>query len=177
MLHTMPRKNVTLRKTKPRSKLHCVWQRSGAWPRTVQWYEKNLQQMIAAWAAQEKSTIVSMTINMVLSDAKTVHQLNKRFRHKDKPTNVLTFVHDEVAEADVILAHEVIAQEAHEQGKLFKHHALHMMLHGVLHAVGYDHQTSQQANVMERLETQLLSLLNIASPYAACHIKADKDET
>lgn len=109
------------------------------------------------------------------SDAE-VRALNARFRAMDKPTNVLSFpsvplppgLMDARAPrhlGDIVLAAETIAAEAGEQGIPLAHHVQHLVIHGVLHLVGHDHETDDEAKAMESLETRLLAMLGIADPY------------
>lgn len=96
-------------------------------------------------------------------------KLNHEYRGKDYPTNVLTFPYsepnDELAHADIVLCSEVMVREAREQGKSLEEHACHLVVHGVLHAQGYDHEQDDEAREMEQLETQILARLGIADPY------------
>jgi len=118
------------------------------------------------------------TVSVVLTDDAEVHKLNKEYRGKDKPTNVLSFpqhedLHDILAAndngfelGDIVLALETIKAEAKEQKKTFKNHAVHLMVHGMLHLCGYDHMTDEQAREMEALEIAVLQELKIKNPYA-----------
>lgn len=108
------------------------------------------------------------------SDNQTVQQLNKQFRHKDKPTNVLSFPNEDnfqensqgtVYIGDIILAKETIESEALEQRKDFEEHTLHLITHGLLHLIGYDHIEEHDAEEMESLEVSILGKLGIADPY------------
>jgi len=101
--------------------------------------------------------------------------LNRDYREKDYATNVLTFAYnegeeeladDEPTRADIILCTEVLEKEAAEQGKSVEQHAAHLIVHGVLHAQGYDHLDDEEATEMEDLETEILAGLGIADPYA-----------
>jgi probable rRNA maturation factor len=108
-------------------------------------------------------------LTILLADDETLRALNRRFRRKNKPTNVLSFPATENADAylgDVALAFGVAREEARVSGKRFSDHAVHLAVHGVLHLLGYDHETQRQAKVMEPLETALLAHLGIADPYA-----------
>ena len=90
--------------------------------------------------------------------------LNRRYRGKDKPTNVLSFA-AEGALGDLVLCAPVIAREAREQGKSIRAHWAHMIVHGCLHLQGYDHQRERDAARMERKEQKLLAELGFPDPY------------
>ena len=116
-------------------------------------------------------------VAIVLADDDEVRRLNRDYRGIDKPTNVLSFGssgdgRDRVAGepiilGDVILARETVAAEAATQGKSIADHALHLVVHGVLHLLGHDHESAREAEAMEALEIDLLARLGIADPYAA----------
>lgn len=111
----------------------------------------------------------SSTLTVLLTDDAQLRNLNKQFRRKDKPTNVLSFpasVLDSDRLGDVAIAYGVTAREARAGAKSFLDHAAHLTVHGVLHLLGYDHETPREANVMEPLETEILAGLGIADPYA-----------
>jgi len=113
--------------------------------------------------------------SIVLANDDLAQVLNRTYRGKDKPTNVLSFASldadDPVPEdgpypiGDIILAYQTIDREAREQGKYFKDHFIHMVVHGTLHLLGYDHETEDEANIMESLEIRILEKLNIQNPY------------
>jgi probable rRNA maturation factor len=117
-------------------------------------------------------------IAVVLADDAEVRALNARWRGIDKPTNVLSFPTldpDTLAAqpagmpvllGDVVLAFETCAREAAQQGKGLSQHLSHLVVHGTLHLLGYDHETDEDAEVMEPLETRVLAGLGIADPYA-----------
>ncbi len=118
-------------------------------------------------------------LNLCLSDNQEVQRLNKEFRGKDKPTNVLSFAniddddfddmvdnHNEVELGDIIIAFETIKQEAIEKGISFEAHYTHILVHGYLHLLGYDHQDEEEAEQMEEIEVNILSLLEVSDPYA-----------
>ncbi len=115
---------------------------------------------------------------IVLSDDDEVQTLNRDYRGKDTPTNVLSFatLDDETADltmgyapafplGDIVLAYETIQREAIEQNKNFHDHFAHLLTHGILHLLGYDHIEEDDAQEMEALETKILAQLNIANPY------------
>lgn len=100
--------------------------------------------------------------------------LNRDYRGKDYATNVLTFAYSadsaedsdaEVTQADIILCTDVLQTEAHEQNKTVLEHAQHLLVHGVLHAQGYDHETEEEAEEMESLEIEILAGLGLDNPY------------
>lgn len=95
-----------------------------------------------------------------------VQELNHTFRGKNKPTNVLSFPSPDGTGGDVILALETIRAEADLQGKTFGDHTAHLIAHGILHLMGYDHIARGDARRMESLERKLLQGLGIGDPYA-----------
>ena len=118
---------------------------------------------------------------VVLANDAFVKELNKTWRGKDKPTNVLSFPTGGIPFAvggeplidmgphllgDVVLALETIAREATDQKKTFSHHLAHLVVHGVLHLLGQDHEEDDEAEEMEALERDILEDLDIGDPYA-----------
>lgn len=110
---------------------------------------------------------VELTLRLV--DAEEGRSLNQGYRERDYATNVLTFEYgidpDGVASGDIVLCVPVLHREAQEQGKPLLAHAAHLTVHGVLHALGYDHLEEEEAEDMEALETRILASLDIADPY------------
>ena len=105
---------------------------------------------------------------ILLTDDETVRDLNGRFRGKDRPTNVLSFPAPENAQphlGDIVLAHGVCAAEARAQGKPFADHLSHLVIHGILHLMGHDHEADDEAEAMEAQERTLLAALGIPDPY------------
>ena len=94
-----------------------------------------------------------------------IQTLNREYRHKDKPTNVLSFPQDGLLLGDIVLALETITREATEKSISFEHHVTHLIIHGFLHLQGYDHQTETDSAEMEALEIAALAALNIDNPY------------
>ncbi|MDO9474924.1 MAG: rRNA maturation RNase YbeY [Caulobacter sp.] len=108
-------------------------------------------------------------VTILLTDDDSVAELNERFRGKTGPTNVLSFpapTNPEDHLGDIALAYGVCAREAAEQGKPLAHHLQHLVAHGVLHLLGYDHLTEAEAEAMEALERQILAGLGVPDPYA-----------
>lgn len=118
-------------------------------------------------AAPDQFHAASFTLRLV--DADEGRRLNNEFRQKDYATNVLTFEYgvdpDGVASGDIVLCLPVMHREAAEQGKAMLDHAAHLTIHGVLHALGYDHIDSDDAVEMEALETEILRKMGVADPY------------
>ena len=100
-------------------------------------------------------------------DAEEGRQLNREFRGKDYATNVLTFdyAHEPVVGADLVICAEVVEREAAEMGIPLLDHYAHMLVHGTLHAQGYDHEEDDEAACMEARETEILAGLGFADPY------------
>jgi len=104
-------------------------------------------------------------------DRDEIQALNNTYRHKDKPTNVLSFPSDlpiEIDESimgDVVICTDVVLEEARKQKKTFENHLIHMAVHGTLHLLGYDHIEENDAIEMEDLEIKILEKLGIKNPY------------
>jgi probable rRNA maturation factor len=121
---------------------------------------------LAAEAAR-KAAKLRGDFTILLSGDKKLAALNHDFRGKDKPTNVLSFPGADGYAGDIAIAYGVTGKEAKEAGKKFIDHAAHLVVHGVLHLAGYDHERPKDAAVMEPLEVKVLARLGIADPYAA----------
>jgi probable rRNA maturation factor len=120
-------------------------------------------------------------LTVLLTDDDAVRELNARFRAIDAPTNVLAFpaarppggAPPETCLGDVALAFGVCEREARAQGKSLADHLCHLVIHGALHLLGYDHQDDDQATAMEALERELLGRLGVSDPYARDDIADD----
>ena len=123
----------------------------------------------ATAAVQPQSDEVEMTVRIV--DEAESHELNLNYRGKDRPTNVLSFPFecpDEVELpllGDLVICRQVVESEAQEQDKRLMAHWAHMVVHGSLHLLGYDHIEDDEAEEMESLETQIMTGLGFADPY------------
>ena len=128
---------------------------------------------IRKWIQAALFAPAELTIRFV--DAEEGRELNKQYRGKEYATNVLTFAYNEgeqldedaPTQADIILCTDVLEKEAAEQKKSVEEHTAHLIVHGVLHAQGYDHEDDEEAAEMEGIETELLAELGYADPYAA----------
>ena len=151
------------------------------------WGEDTDWEALANRAAEAIAQVVpelahdNLLVSLVMADDEEVHALNRQWRAKDKPTNVLSFPmlsREEVLAAagnegapgmlgDLILAHGVCAREAADKAVGVDVHATHLVIHGLLHLAGYDHELGEaEAEEMEALERKALALIGIADPYA-----------
>jgi probable rRNA maturation factor len=129
--------------------------------------------MLRRWVQAALFAPAELTIRFV--DAAEGQALNRDYRAKDYATNVLTFAYNEgediaddaPTQADIILCSDVLEQEAQQQNKTLEEHAAHLVVHGVLHAQGYDHEDDEEAAEMEQLERDILEALGYPDPYAA----------
>lgn len=140
---------------------------------SVQYPDARLKEILTRsrlrrWVQAALLAPAELTIRFV--DADEGRTLNRDYRGKDYATNVLTFAYtededSEVTQADIILCTDVLQREALEQRKPVEAHAAHLVVHGVLHAQGYDHESDDEAAEMERLEIDILASLGEANPY------------
>ncbi len=112
-------------------------------------------------------------VSLLLCDDARIREINRDWRGLDKPTNVLSFpavpramLAKSPAVGDIAIAWETVAREANDEGKSFRDHYMHMVAHGFLHLLGYDHETDAEAEEMEGLEISILGALGVADPYA-----------
>ena len=137
--------------------------------RLLRWVRAALRQgppgSTPAAAANEPAQI---TLRFVATDEG--RELNRAYRDKDYATNVLTFDYQPwPAQADIVLCDAVVEREATEQGKSLEAHYAHLVVHGVLHAMGWDHERAAEARQMEEAERRLLAGLGYPDPYLAEH--------
>ncbi|WP_417693862.1 rRNA maturation RNase YbeY, partial [Roseibium sp.] len=121
-------------------------------------------------------------VSLVFTDDEAIRELNRTWRQKDKPTNVLSFPgSDPDGElygpllGDIVIALETVKRESVELEIDFHAHLTHLVIHGILHLFDYDHQDDEEAEVMEELERCILASLDIADPYADRPLEADAD--
>jgi probable rRNA maturation factor len=130
---------------------------------------------IRRWVQAALLGPAELTIRFV--DAAEGQTLNRDYREKDYATNVLTFAYnegeeladDEPTRADIILCTDVLEREAGQQKKSVEEHTAHLVVHGVLHAQGYDHESDEEAAEMEQFERDILEALGYPDPYAESH--------
>ena len=128
--------------------------------------------MVERWVRATLLGPAELTIRFV--DSAEGQTLNRDYRGKDYATNVLTFAYnegeelgeDEPTQADIILCTDVLQSEAAEQKKTVEEHAAHLVVHGVLHAQGYDHEHDEEAEEMEQFERDIMEVLGYPDPYA-----------
>ncbi len=111
------------------------------------------------------------SVNIKIVDNNEIENLNKKFRNKDRPTNVLSFTNEDISRritnnlGDIAISYEYVERESKEQDKKFDDHIVHMFIHGIYHILGFDHKDDPMADKMENKEIVLLKKLNINNPY------------
>ncbi len=165
--------------------IHIELTREDPWPADTDWDALAAR---AARAAIERTphgelltTAAAIEISIRLTSDEEVRELNAQYRQKDKPTNVLSFPmvqpdliatvsqnsdDGELLLGDIVMAHGVCTREAMEKGVSTQEHATHLLVHGTLHLLGYDHMGDEEAEGMEEIERQALASLGIADPYS-----------
>ena len=120
---------------------------------------------VTRWIRHALQTDAEITVRIV--DAEEGQALNHDYRQKDYATNVLTFdyTQEPLVTADLVLCAPVVAKEAKEQGKTLQEHYAHLIVHGTLHAQGWDHELDEDAQVMELRETEIMARLGFKNPY------------
>jgi len=157
---------------------------SSEWEKESEWTDLAERAARAAISASSHADLLArnfaLEVSVKLSDDSEVHSLNKAYRGKDKPTNVLSFpqVQPDLLETlantddgeallgDIILAYETCQAEALAKNARFADHVSHLIVHGSLHLLGYDHENEIEAGLMEDCEINALATLGIANPYA-----------
>lgn len=148
----------------------AVIRNADGWPDTFDALAERA--ILAALAGARPRIKGAAEISVLLTDDAEQRELNAQYRGKDASTNVLSFPQIEPFEpvvgllGDITLARETLEREAAEQGTSLQDHFTHLVVHGFLHILGYDHLDEEEAQTMEGLETQILAGLGIADPYA-----------
>ena len=140
---------------------------------SVQYVDNRLQEILPRPLLRktvQAALFFPAQLNVRFVHAEEGRILNRDYRGKDYATNVLTFAYTEdqdaeVTQADIILCTDVLQKEAEDQKKTVKEHAQHLLVHGVLHAQGYDHEDDEEAEEMESLEIEILEKLGLKNPY------------
>jgi probable rRNA maturation factor len=134
--------------------------------------EERVQRDLEAALAAAEEGAADAEVSLLLTDDAAVRVLNREWRGFDKPTNVLSFPAAHQAPlgpkllGDIAIAFETTQREARDEGKAFEHHLTHLLVHGMLHLLGHDHDIDARASAMEALETRILAGLGIPDPYA-----------
>ncbi len=161
------------------------------WDSKVQWQELAERAVRSAVASSRHRAIgdadLVVEVSVLFTDDDEVKALNTGYRGKEKPTNVLSFPmvegdllgsiagadNGELLLGDIVLAHGVCAAEAADKGMAVEAHAAHLVVHGALHLLGYDHETGEEdAEAMEAVERDALAAIGIPDPYAATEVQA-----
>jgi probable rRNA maturation factor len=145
--------------------------------RSARWRKRPTAKTIVKRAVLAAAAAVSTPpteLAIVLSDDSAIQTLNRDWRGKNAPTNVLSFPAAAAGKSrsvppyigDIVIAYQTVAREAVAEGKPFNHHLAHLAVHGFLHLLGYDHENDRDAQKMERLERKILKRLAVPDPYA-----------
>ncbi|MEN3396067.1 rRNA maturation RNase YbeY [Brucella melitensis] len=146
---------------------------AGNWPDEASLESLVSKSVAAAWNHLGLKCATS-ELSVVFTDDASIQLLNGEWRGKDKPTNVLSFPAFPVKAGsqpgpmlgDIVIARETVEREAKEEGKPIENHLSRLVVHGFLHLLGYDHETDEEAEVMEAREREILHALAIPDPYA-----------
>jgi probable rRNA maturation factor len=158
----------------------------GGWPSedALQPLAERVLEMAAAHLktqAKQKFPKMATEVSLVFTDDESIRAINAEWRQKDKATNVLSFPAYPITPGkmpgpmlgDIIIARETLEREAAELEKPFDDHLTHLMVHGFLHLLGYDHMNDTEAEIMEGLETRILADLGLSDPYEGQDLKME----
>jgi probable rRNA maturation factor len=133
---------------------------------------KNVKALVRQAISRARATLsaANAELAVILTDDPAIRRLNRQWRGIDTATNVLSFptkhaIGNPPLIGDIVLAYETVAREARTQRKPFTHHVAHLVVHGYLHLVGYDHESPKEAEEMEAIERKILQRLAIPDPY------------
>ncbi|CTQ44299.1 Endoribonuclease YbeY [Roseibium aggregatum] len=153
---------------------------AGDWPAESQLEAMAANAITAAFAGADLEVLEGTEVSLLFTDDASIRQLNAKWRDKDKATNVLSFPGSDPQGdvygpllGDIVFAYETVAAEAADLGIEFSDHLTHLTVHGLLHLFDYDHQESEEAELMESLEKSILASLGIDDPYADRPLVAD----
>jgi probable rRNA maturation factor len=153
-----------------------------AWERQVGLEE--LTQRVVQQCVKTSGVVFAQNCELSVNfcDDATIRALNAKWRGLDKATNVLSFplpgeLTTKLALGDIVIAYETVAREAEDEGKSFPTHVAHMIIHGFLHLIGYDHETPLDAEQMESMERRVAFVLGMADPYAGTAPVSDETHT
>ncbi|MES0810309.1 rRNA maturation RNase YbeY [Roseibium sp. SCPC15] len=155
---------------------------AGSWPEEGRLRSLAERAISAAFQKADLEAIENTEVSLLFTDDASIRKLNKQWRDKDKPTNVLSFPGSDPQGdvygpllGDIVFANETVVREAEEMGVDFSDHLTHLTVHGLLHLFDYDHQENDEAELMESLEQSILAALGIDDPYADRPLVADRD--
>jgi probable rRNA maturation factor len=145
---------------------------AGEWPSKAR-LKRIAEKVLGAASAELKLDLPEgAELSLLFTDDAHIKSLNRKFRGKNKPTNVLSFPGAPAANGgigpilgDIVLAAETVSREAEGEGLTLEAHLTHLILHGFLHILGYDHEDDGEAGLMEGLETAILGGIGVADPY------------
>lgn len=140
----------------------------GEWPDEAELESLAERAVAASFRIAREDFKEDAEISILFTDDEAIQALNSAWRGKDKPTNVLSFPQPSgPLLGDIVLASETVRREAALAEKLLEDHIAHLIVHGVFHLLGYDHEEDEEADEMESLESAALSEMGIADPYSA----------
>ncbi|WP_305984870.1 rRNA maturation RNase YbeY [Roseibium sp. MMSF_3544] len=155
---------------------------AGDWPPEEKLAAVAARAVSAAFAQADLHVSNEAEVSLLFIDDAAIRKLNAKWRYKDKPTNVLSFPGSDPQGdvygpllGDIVFAFETISAEAKDMGVDFFDHLSHLTVHGLLHLFDYDHQESDEAELMEGLEKAILASIDIDDPYAGSPLVADGD--